>query len=94
MDTWREIYQLLITERFRSSPAVALLGARQVGKSTLAEMIIEQFPDAMCLDMERPSDLNKLIDAEAFFQQFEGRMICLLTLFMVHHLKALLLKIY
>jgi len=66
-----------IVRRLRSNPAVVLLGARQVGKSTLAEMVVEQFPDAMCLDLERPSDLNKLADAEAFFQQFHDRMICL-----------------
>lgn len=66
-----------IVNRLHSNPAVALLGARQVGKSTLAEMMIEAFPNAMYLDLERPSDLNKLADAEAFFQQFKDRMICL-----------------
>jgi len=59
------------------NPAVALLGARQVGKSTLAEMVIEQFPDALYLDLERPSDMNKLADPEAFFQQFQDKLICL-----------------
>jgi len=59
-----------IVNRLRTNPAVALLGARQVGKSTLAEMIAEQFPDVMYVDLERPSDLNKLADPEAFFQQF------------------------
>jgi len=29
------------------------------GKSTLAEMVIEQYPDAIYLDLERPSDRNK-----------------------------------
>lgn len=66
-----------IVKRLHANPAVVLLGARQVGKSTLAEMIIGQFPDAMYLDLERLSDLNKLADAEAFFQQFQNRMICL-----------------
>jgi len=66
-----------VLKRLHTNPAVALLGARQVGKSTLAEMVNEQFPDAMYLDMERPSDLNKLADPEAFFRQFKGRLICL-----------------
>jgi len=48
-----------------------------VGKSTLAEMVIEHFPDALYLDLERPSDMNKLTDPEAFFQQFQDRLICL-----------------
>jgi len=58
-------------------PAVALLGARQVGKSTLAKAICEQRPDCLYLDLERDSDLNKLQDAEAFFRQFGERFICL-----------------
>jgi len=66
-----------IIKRLQANPAVALLGARQVGKSTLAEMVIEQFPDALYLDLERPSDMNKLTDPEAFFQQFPDRLICL-----------------
>jgi len=66
-----------IVKRLQSNPAVALLGARQAGKSTIAEVIIRQFPDAIYLDMERPADMNKLMAAEAFFQQFEERMICL-----------------
>ena len=66
-----------VVKRLHTNPAVALLGARQVGKSTLAEMIIAKFPDAIYLDLERPSDLNKLNDAEAFFQQFQNNMICL-----------------
>ena len=66
-----------IIKRLQVNPAVALLGARQVGKSTLAEMVIEQFPDALYLDLERPSDMNKLTDPEAFFQQFQDRLICL-----------------
>jgi len=66
-----------VLKRLQSNPAVALLGARQVGKSTLAEMMIEQFPNAMYLDLERPSDVNKLADPEAFFQQFQDRLICL-----------------
>jgi len=66
-----------ILKRLQSNPAVALLGARQVGKSTLAAMVTEHFPDAICLDLERASDLNKLADPEAFFQQFQHRLICL-----------------
>jgi len=66
-----------VVRRLHNNPAVVLLGARQVGKSTLAEMVIEQFPDAIYLDLERPSDLNKLTDPEAFFRQFQDKMICL-----------------
>jgi predicted AAA+ superfamily ATPase len=47
-----------VKARLKNYPAVALLGARQVGKSTLAGIVIEQIPKAIHLDLERPSDLN------------------------------------
>ena len=62
----RGCFQTII-QRLWTNPAVALLGARQVGKSTLAAMLIKYFPGAIYLDLERPSDLNKLSDPEAFF---------------------------
>lgn len=66
-----------ILKRLRSNPAVALLGARQVGKSTLAENILSHYPESIYLDLERPSDLNKLTDPEAFFASFDHALICL-----------------
>lgn len=72
-------YSLVETvhNRLKTNPAVALLGARQVGKSTVAGMVLKDFPEAIYLDLERPKDLNKLDDPEAFFEQFSGRLICL-----------------
>lgn len=66
-----------IIDRLENTQAVALLGARQVGKSTLAEIILDHYPEALYLDLERPADLNKLTDPEAFFAQFSNRLICL-----------------
>jgi uncharacterized protein len=72
----REITDTVKT-RLKNYPAVALLGARQAGKSTIAGIVIEQIPKAIHLDLERPADLNKLTDPEAFFAQFSDHMICL-----------------
>jgi len=44
----REITDTVKT-RLKTYPAVALLGARQVGKSTIAGMVIEQIPKARLL---------------------------------------------
>jgi len=66
-----------LKERLANNPAVALLGSRQVGKSTLAEQIIQSYPDAIYLDLEKPSDLNKLTDPELFFEQYADHLICL-----------------
>ena len=50
------LLQALIELGLRHSPAVALLGPRQVGKTTLARAIAERHPGAMLLDLERESD--------------------------------------
>ncbi len=46
-------------------PAVALLGARQVGKTTLAKTIAGTI-DSVYLDLEAPEDLLKLSDPGSF----------------------------
>ncbi|PHS16857.1 MAG: ATPase [Kangiella sp.] len=67
----------IIIDRLRNNPAVALLGARQVGKSTLAKQIIQHFPQSIYLDLEKQSDLAQLREPELFFKQFKGKLICL-----------------
>ena len=66
-----------ILRRLENIPAVALLGPRQCGKSTLARHIISKRKDAQYLDLERPSDVNKLRDPEAFFALNRGKLVCL-----------------
>lgn len=58
-------------------PAVAILGPRQCGKSTLAQMVLATIPNAIYLDLERPSDLARLQDPEAFFAANAERLVCL-----------------
>jgi predicted AAA+ superfamily ATPase len=58
-------------------PAVALLGPRQAGKTTLAKIIAEAHPDALRLDLERPSDLAKLTDPELFLSRQSGHLVVL-----------------
>lgn len=59
-------------------PAVALLGPRQVGKTTLAEEIAAQFnPEPIYLDLESPSAQAKLSEPEAYFELHKGKLIIL-----------------
>ncbi len=58
-------------------PAVALLGARQVGKTTLARAIAADRRDCLMLDFERPSDLNKLADPELFLSEHALKLVIL-----------------
>ena len=67
-----EIQQLLSW-----SPAVALLGARQIGKTTLAKQVAHNFPDAIYLDLETPQARARLLNPELFFQTNRQRLIVL-----------------
>lgn len=61
-------------------PAVAILGPRQVGKTTLAlDLVQQQRPDAapLYLDLESPADLARLSDPEAFFAANADRLLVL-----------------
>ena len=62
----------------KNYPAVALLGARQVGKSTLAKHILSLWKKPVVyLDLQLPKDLNKLSDPIAFFEFHQKSLICL-----------------
>lgn len=67
----------VIENRRANNPCVALLGARQVGKSTLAKIICDRIPQSLYLDLEREKDLNMLSNLEEFFDANKDRMICL-----------------
>jgi len=68
--------QAALEDRLRHFPAVALLGPRQVGKTTLARVIVEA-TDSLYLDLENPSDLEKLADARGYLGAQRGRLIVL-----------------
>ena len=67
----------LIDRRLQQYPAVALLGPRQVGKTTLARAVAAKHPDAMLLDLERESDRAALGQAELFFAAHRDRLLIL-----------------
>lgn len=66
-----------LTRALTESPAVALLGPRQAGKTTLAKIIAAEYPGSMYLDLERPSELAKLTDPELFLSRYTDRLIVL-----------------
>lgn len=69
-----------ITERLQATiaqvPAVALLGARQVGKTTLAKTIAKDI-DSIYLDLEAPEDLLKLSDPTSFLSGHADKLVIL-----------------
>jgi uncharacterized protein len=66
-----------IISALERSPVTALIGPRQAGKSTLAGAIMQKSGDAVYLDLERPSDLQKLQDAEWFLTSQKEKLICI-----------------
>ncbi len=66
-----------ILESLEDFAVTAILGPRQCGKSTLAKYIISNIPNTIYLDLERPSDLNKLSDPEWFLTSNKGKLFCI-----------------
>ncbi len=58
-------------------PAVVILGPRQCGKSTLAQMVADGFTDFVYLDLQNRNDLAKLSEPDLFFQANRNKTICL-----------------
>jgi len=58
------------------SPAVAILGPRQSGKSTIARMLLKSVP-SVYLDLQDRVDRNKLSEPELFFDRYRDQLICL-----------------
>lgn len=57
-------------------PVVALIGPRQVGKTTLARSVAEAAPEkTVHLDLELPSDLARLADPEMYLGAQSGRLV-------------------
>lgn len=75
----RRLIENRLINALKAMPVVALLGPRQVGKTTLAIEIAKKAlnKQATYLDLELDSDLSKLNEPETYFRQFEN---CLLII--------------
>lgn len=72
----KRILETKIREALLRSPAVALLGPRQVGKTTIAFNISEKIP-SVYLDLESTLDLQKVQDIISFHDANKDRLIIL-----------------
>lgn len=83
-----------LKQRLRQFPAVALLGPRQVGKTTLARALAEAGAESppspvetgVYLDLEDPADQEKLADARGYLGTKRGRLVILDEIHRAPHL--------
>ena len=72
----RELLSVKVRAHLRRYPAVALLGPRQVGKTTLARQIA-QTQDAVYKDLENPADRSEVEDIDLFCTHNRDRLVIL-----------------
>tara|TARA_R110002072_G_scaffold211424_1_gene368952 strand:- start:5433 stop:6602 length:1170 start_codon:yes stop_codon:yes gene_type:complete len=65
-----------VLDRLDQFPSVALLGPRQVGKTTLAEQIGEG-RESIYLDLEDAGDRERLTDAALYLSEHEDKLVIL-----------------
>ena len=58
-------------------PVIAIIGARQVGKTTLAKSLIQKDKETIFLDLEKSSDRLVIAETESFLKLNKGKTICI-----------------
>ncbi|MCL2168223.1 MAG: ATP-binding protein [Lentimicrobiaceae bacterium] len=75
---YQRIIENAVVEAIENFPVTAITGPRQCGKSTLVKHILSNITsDVLYLDLERPSDLQKLDNAEWFLSSQKEKLICI-----------------
>lgn len=65
-----------VLTRLGESPVVAILGARQVGKTTLARRVVERVGESVTwFDLEDPADLARLADPGVALRGLRGLVV-------------------
>jgi len=78
MDYYSRYSEPILLDSLRNFPVTAVTGPRQCGKSTLVKQLIKTMKtNCVYLDMERPSDLSKLDNAEWFFSAHKEKLLCI-----------------
>ncbi len=67
--------EIEILKSLNQFPVVGIIGSRQVGKTTLARKIQKAFKSSIYLDLELPSDFNKLADPELYLMQYQNKLV-------------------
>lgn len=72
----REYYISQLQKLGKYFPVIGIIGPRQVGKTTLAKQFINYIEkETLLLDLEKPSDYEKLNNPELYLKQHEDKCI-------------------
>ena len=66
-----------VKKALHSFPICAITGPRQCGKSTMVKKLFKESRKTIFLDLEKPSDLAKLENAEWFFTSQKNMLFCI-----------------
>jgi uncharacterized protein len=69
----RPLYMRIWRELAAEKPMVFMSGPRQTGKTTLAQMISEEYINRLYFNWDNPQDRTRLIENPFFFQEIERR---------------------
>jgi predicted AAA+ superfamily ATPase len=71
----RTYFDTLIDQYFLNHPAVALLGPRQCGKTTLAKFHSKNIPSGQYFDLEDDTDIQRLASPKLALENREGLIV-------------------
>ncbi len=73
----RADFEHKVMKGLHSQAAVALIGPRQVGKTTLARQIADSRPGSLYLDLETREDRERLAEPVLFLRQYQDSLVVL-----------------
>ncbi len=82
----RRLAEVKLREYLKIFPAVAVLGPRQCGKSTMIKRLVKKAGNFIYLDLQNSSDLMKLQEPEFFFENNANKTICIDEIQLAPHL--------
>ena len=73
----KRVDRVPVEAALKQQAAVAIIGPRQVGKTTLARDIADQHPGSLYLDLEAREDREKLTEPVLFLREYENSLVVL-----------------
>ena len=67
----------ILEQALRRQASVAIIGPRQVGKTTLARAVADSRPGSLYLDLEAREDRERLAEPALFLQHYENSLVVL-----------------